>query len=91
MAAPSYKLSTKMNRNWSQEHLDEFFDKLRSEKRQLREKRYKRWKRQKMAIQKEIEKDEQRVKQKEMQREQDRKIRRERILERLEKKGRNPL
>lgn len=80
-----------MNRNYSQEHLDQFFDKLRSDKRQLREKRYKRWKRQKMAIQKELELDENRVKQKELKREKERKIRRERILERLENKRRNPL
>jgi len=52
------KIQGIMQRNLSQENIDDFFIKLRLDKKKLKERRYKRWKKQKMQIQKELAEDE---------------------------------
>jgi hypothetical protein len=80
-----------MARNWSQDHLDGFFDKLRSEKKKLREIRHKRWKKQKMSIQREMEQDDLRLIQKRDNKIKEIKMRREQIMERLKSKKQRSL
>lgn len=75
----------------SQQHLDDFFEKLREDKRKLREIRYKRWKKQKIAIQKELELDEIKAKEREKLKEIEREQRRERIKQNMEKQKQRSL
>lgn len=63
-----------------------FSNKLREDKKALRERRNKRWKKQKIEIQREMDLDEERKRNKIQQRFHEAKMRREQILERLEKK-----
>lgn len=79
------------HRNSSQGQLDDFFIKLKEDKRSLKQKRYRRWKRQKEIIQKELEIDEKRQNERRELKEKELKMRREQILERLEKKKKQSL